>query len=59
MDTFQPEMLKGRDINKSRILKWNLTEQGGSVRWIRGRWLALGDTVMVLSVTVSFSLLTP
>jgi hypothetical protein len=61
MATFQPGMLKGRDISRSVRLKWNLKEQGGSVRWIklaqdRGQWLAVGNTVMVFNLKVSFSL---
>jgi hypothetical protein len=61
MATFQQEMLKGRDISRSVRLKWNLKEQGGSVRWINpaqdgGQWLAVGNTVMMFNLMVSFSL---
>jgi hypothetical protein len=63
MAAFQREMLKGRDISRSVRLRWNLKEQGDSVRWItlaqdRGRWLAVGNTVMMFNLMVSFSLRT-
>jgi hypothetical protein len=56
--------LKGRDINRSVRLKWNLNEQGGSVRWInlaqdRDEWLAVENTVMMFNLMVSFALHTP